>query len=49
MDAVADLQQQQVVPPIWTTKDVSLRAHKTFRSAGGQEEGDNVVCTAHAN
>lgn len=42
MDGVADL-QQQVVPPLWTTRDVSLRAHKVFRCAGGQQEGDRVT------
>lgn len=47
MDSMADL-QQQVVPPLWTTRDVSLRVHKVFRSALGQQEGDNVVCTAHS-
>lgn len=47
MDGTADLQEQQVVTPLWTTRDVSVRAHKTFRSADDKQEGDSIVGAAH--
>lgn len=48
IDNVADLQQQQqVVPPLWTTRDVSLRSHQAFRSAGSQQGSDTVLFAQH--